>query len=243
MATQLDCKNCDNKFPSVMNIDGERKNLHGRKYCLECSPYKEWNRNKIHKFDPEPQKISYIKGVVDSDGSVFKSSSGSYQVSLGVRDKEYAQEFAENLSKVLDTDVKVHEFEEENGEILFNVQKGSKQLYKKLNNLETQDLKPKDYLRAYFDGDGSITKKGKNSYQLKLFSKDKDELKKVRKMLRELDIHTTALRSATQEQLDNSFTDLEKYYWLDITRKKEIKKFKEKIGFDIERKKEVIKNL
>lgn len=243
MVTELDCENCDNTFPSRITVDGERKRLDGRKYCLECSPYKEWNRNKLHKFDPDPQTLSYIKGVVDSDGSIFKSSAGAHTLSLGVRDKEYAQKFAEKLSKITDTDVKVNEFEEENGKIRFHVQKASKQLYEKLNKLETEDLKPKSYLRPYFDGDGSIYETGKNNYQLRLHSKNKDELKKIRSMLKELDIHSTALRSATQKDLDNSFTDLEEYHYLDFSKNDEIRKFKEKIGFEIKRKSEVIKDL
>lgn len=33
------CKRCDSQFPSTMIIDGVRRELHRRKFCLECNPY------------------------------------------------------------------------------------------------------------------------------------------------------------------------------------------------------------
>lgn len=33
------CRNCSKKFPNRATINGVRRNLHSRKFCLECSPY------------------------------------------------------------------------------------------------------------------------------------------------------------------------------------------------------------
>ncbi len=41
------CKNCGRKFPNYISINGERHNLHNRKYCLECSPFNQHNTKKI----------------------------------------------------------------------------------------------------------------------------------------------------------------------------------------------------
>jgi hypothetical protein len=43
----LTCKNCGKLFPITIKINGERKNLHNRKYCLECSPWGQHNTKKI----------------------------------------------------------------------------------------------------------------------------------------------------------------------------------------------------
>jgi hypothetical protein len=44
-----DCKNCGEYIPTWTKIDGERKNLSNRRYCLTCSPYGEHNTKQIHK--------------------------------------------------------------------------------------------------------------------------------------------------------------------------------------------------
>lgn len=35
------CKKCQNKFPNITKINGKRKFLHTRSYCLDCSPFGE----------------------------------------------------------------------------------------------------------------------------------------------------------------------------------------------------------
>ncbi|MCK9458534.1 MAG: HNH endonuclease [Proteobacteria bacterium] len=41
------CKLCKKKFPSKLKIDGKIRNLHNRKYCLECSPFGCGNTKKL----------------------------------------------------------------------------------------------------------------------------------------------------------------------------------------------------
>lgn len=41
------CKNCDKEFPNWTTIEGRRKNLSTRKYCLQCSPWGEHNTRKL----------------------------------------------------------------------------------------------------------------------------------------------------------------------------------------------------
>jgi hypothetical protein len=38
------CQNCNQKFPTWIKIDGKSRNLSTRKYCLECTPFKSFNR-------------------------------------------------------------------------------------------------------------------------------------------------------------------------------------------------------
>ena len=52
------CKKCDTKFPNYIKIEGKRRNLSSRYYCLKCSPFgtrklrknKEYDLNSICKF-------------------------------------------------------------------------------------------------------------------------------------------------------------------------------------------------
>lgn len=45
------CLKCTNEFPNRKVIEGKKRNLQNRKYCLECSPFGEHNTLKIH--DPK----------------------------------------------------------------------------------------------------------------------------------------------------------------------------------------------
>lgn len=42
------CKNCNVAFPFLINIDGKKRNLKNRKYCLICSPFGIHNTKKLH---------------------------------------------------------------------------------------------------------------------------------------------------------------------------------------------------
>ena len=37
------CQHCNKEFPTTMEIDGIKRNLQNRKFCIECSPYKGHN--------------------------------------------------------------------------------------------------------------------------------------------------------------------------------------------------------
>ena len=37
------CKKCEASFPNVLEIEGKNRNLSSRKFCLECSPFKQHN--------------------------------------------------------------------------------------------------------------------------------------------------------------------------------------------------------
>ncbi len=50
MATKI-CVKCKSEFSSIAIIDGKRKNLQNRNYCLECSPWGLHNTKKIDKLE------------------------------------------------------------------------------------------------------------------------------------------------------------------------------------------------
>ena len=43
------CKKCKTQFPFVVIIEGQKRNLGNRKYCLECSPFGKHNTKQIDK--------------------------------------------------------------------------------------------------------------------------------------------------------------------------------------------------
>lgn len=59
------CKNCNDRFPNSIKIEGVWKFINKRKYCLNCSPYKEHNTRKLeinieHKTCPACNKEKTI---------------------------------------------------------------------------------------------------------------------------------------------------------------------------------------
>lgn len=46
------CKKCKNKFPNSIKIDGKRRNLQKRRFCLDCSPHLAHNTRDLTKILP-----------------------------------------------------------------------------------------------------------------------------------------------------------------------------------------------
>jgi len=65
------CKKCGKKFPFLVVINGEKKNLCSRKYCLDCSPYGRHNTKKIDK-----KKVDTSKIPCDECGTFNKKQKG-----------------------------------------------------------------------------------------------------------------------------------------------------------------------
>ena len=43
------CRKCNQKFPLCMTIDGKHHNFQNRKFCLQCSPFKQHNTKQLDK--------------------------------------------------------------------------------------------------------------------------------------------------------------------------------------------------
>jgi hypothetical protein len=43
------CKKCEHPFPNRVLVDGKRRQVCRRKYCLECSPFGRNNRRQLHR--------------------------------------------------------------------------------------------------------------------------------------------------------------------------------------------------
>ena len=50
------CRKCENRFPNTKKIDGKKRYLNSRKFCLDCSPFGSRNTKP-----DDPSKKSYRK--------------------------------------------------------------------------------------------------------------------------------------------------------------------------------------
>lgn len=57
----LICEKCNKEFPIWITINGIKKNLNNRKYCLECSPWGKHNTRKIIINNETNSKIKICK--------------------------------------------------------------------------------------------------------------------------------------------------------------------------------------
>jgi hypothetical protein len=44
-----ECRKCGDYFPNHVKIEGKKRNLCKRKYCLKCSPFNKHNTKKIEE--------------------------------------------------------------------------------------------------------------------------------------------------------------------------------------------------
>jgi NAD-dependent SIR2 family protein deacetylase len=54
------CQSCKQEFPNWIVINGEKKNLSSRKYCLDCSPYNNHNTKQLNN-NIKPKQKRYCK--------------------------------------------------------------------------------------------------------------------------------------------------------------------------------------
>ena len=58
------CKQCGKRIPARMIVNGIRRNLKGRKYCFECSPFGQHNTTQLDGRKQKQCKAGY-KGKKD----------------------------------------------------------------------------------------------------------------------------------------------------------------------------------
>lgn len=55
------CKNCEKEFPLTIVIDGKKRILQHRKFCLTCSPFGQHNTRDITNPVKDPKHYTHIK--------------------------------------------------------------------------------------------------------------------------------------------------------------------------------------
>lgn len=66
------CKKCNKTFSKSMTIDGKKKNLQHRKYCLDCSPFNKHNTKSLEN-QPKIKKCELCNRAM-----VRKNERGKY---------------------------------------------------------------------------------------------------------------------------------------------------------------------
>ncbi|MEM2555213.1 MAG: LAGLIDADG family homing endonuclease [Nitrososphaerota archaeon] len=199
---------------------------------------------KINKFDRKPSReFAYIIGTIFGDGYIYFDGR-RYQIVLAVKDKEFAEEFGKCLTKVLGRKEPYKPFWSENRK-LWVIEVCSILLYKFLNR-PLEELKPyieysketvASFLKALFDGEGSIYKR-----VLMLYNTNIELLNYAKYLLKKFfDIDTTGPNLATKggelRHFPNRKTTktTKEYYYLYI-RVKSLLSFYKNVEFTIKRK-------
>lgn len=65
------CQKCGKDFPNWIKLNGERKNISKRKYCLDCSPFGMHNTRKIEKPRASAKK-AMLNLLKELDGEIDK---------------------------------------------------------------------------------------------------------------------------------------------------------------------------
>jgi intein-encoded DNA endonuclease-like protein len=201
---------------------------------------------RVNKFDGKPSpELAYINGVMLSDGCKYLDDR-AYRLKLGVKDKEFAEEFGRCLAKVLGRRKPYKPHWNEYRKVWVVVGCGI-QLYKFLDK-SLEELKPciehckecvSAFLRALFDGEGSMDE---HNRELVLYNTNKELLIYAKYLLKKyFDIDTTGPYLKTKKDSIKHFPNgkiaktNEDCYYIYI-RANSLLNFYKYIGFTIKRK-------
>jgi hypothetical protein len=84
------CLNCENQVPNLIWIDGKKRNLKNRKYCLQCSPFGQHNTKKIHDPNTLNNQCRICEKEYLGGHGKYKSICSSCRVSESRRNKKAA---------------------------------------------------------------------------------------------------------------------------------------------------------
>jgi intein-encoded DNA endonuclease-like protein len=198
------------------------------------------------------EDLAYVIGVKVGDGYVTKrrrvhkgycGNEGFAQIiGLHVKDKEFAEEFAKRLAKILRREPIKPRYERSSGSGYYVVEVQSKTLYELLKKpvdldrlrkyIEHCDRCIAAFLRGFADSEGSVEKNG----HILIYNTDYELLKYVKKLLRRLGIYCTGPRLHSQGDMTR------KDYYCIYIRTSSNKDFYKYIGFTIRRKQERLEN-
>jgi endogenous inhibitor of DNA gyrase (YacG/DUF329 family) len=189
------CENCKkefNKIPSM--IKKTKHNFCSMRCCYQQKDIEIYNRDFFEKIDTEEK--AYWLGFIFADGNI-NSVSNKVQITLAKKDKKHLEKFCNIFKR------KLEEFEQggvpHNGKIKTSVlyfvrcaicsRKMWNDLYDKgidpnktfKDNIEIFKYVPENllnhFIRGFFDGDGSISKRSKNDvsdiYSFKIVGTEK----------------------------------------------------------------------
>jgi intein-encoded DNA endonuclease-like protein len=211
-----------------------------------CNPF-----GKLNKFNEKPSpELTYIIGVILSDGYKYIGKKFQYNLRLAVNDREFAEKFAECLTKVLKKKKPYKPFFNRKTKrwivagcsvLLFGF---LNRMLKELKSIIEYDEKcVSAFLQALFDGEGyihvKITKRKKRR-QLCLYNTNRELLEYIQYLLRSFFNIDSTIHLARKKGLryfpNNKIgkSDKDEYYL--YIRTKGFLNFYKHVGFSIKRK-------
>lgn len=84
------CPKCGKVVPNRIKIDGKTYNLQRRKYCLDCSPFKQHNTKRLHiNKEPSPYSSKNYQNMTDEQKKAFnKKTSNNIKIRRHLRKKQ-----------------------------------------------------------------------------------------------------------------------------------------------------------
>lgn len=219
---------------------------------------------RSHSFPKEPKRYSpstdlaYLIGAVKGDGYIFQHrqkrgncTNTAYCIRLTAIDSEFVTQVREVMAKLVGRHSKIHSLRQHytslsSGSRIFCVQICDKGLYNVLNQpfskLEAYiKVYPADFLRGFFDAEGSAWIRSSKQPVVKYSNTDKKLLGYVRKLLVDLGIFPAKLYSEHYVYINGQRRQRPKtLYNLLIYRKASIRRFMRLVGSSIPRKRLVV---
>ncbi len=214
------------------------------------SPLGHWN---VFELKPS-RELAYVLGVMKGDGSrTSYKPQGKEEIRLSVRDADFASHFNGAIAQVLERErpnkVRLEAREDKDGAVFFRVRYSSIQLAEFLDrNLSSTrqfvEVHPADYLRGFFDSDGSSTpniERGRLYLRILGSNTNLETLNYVKKLL----LERFSIASSIYIDREAGYSSLvyhkvvikrKTLYRLSISRQDSVRAFAESIGFSIKRK-------
>jgi len=222
-----------------------------------------WFNNKVklmggkNFFEQKPStELSYLLGVMFGDGCLsINAKKCEYRIRLEAIDKDFVKRFAESLSKLLGKENAYPICKTKRG--MYSAESRSKDLYYFLKQIKenfsnikiyTEEF-PAEFIRGLADSEGCPGISAKRKFGVSIIvavSTNLALLEFTYSLLKRFEINSKIRRCRKKGETDSiinnrPITRTKDLYSLTISKKKDVLKFSESIGFYIERKQKKLK--
>lgn len=224
---------------------GISKNTVGNWLYLGDKPNTTYNYPVLY---PSPE-LSYVIGVCYGDGSAYSAKNRwgkykiikEYRIRLSAIDRDFVDEFNRCVSKVLGRSRYPVYFDKRKG--AYTITAYSRLLHDFLKEhlrkeKETIERYPADFVRGFFDSEGTISVRGKTIHEIKAYNTNKEVLTCIKNSLQTHFSINAILRRA---QPGKTSRCKKPYFELAISGQESMKKYCDFIGFTIARKMEKLR--
>ncbi len=209
------------------------------------------NQFTVPKPNLEPSyELSYLLGVLKGDACLYKSRNRRnkpwfiYMIQLGVRDKEFAEYFLDNLEKIFSRRVKIIQYYDDRNKLFYRVAMRSKIFYEWYVSKSEDEIfeigksYPSAFIKGVFDSEGNLSY-NKNYPLLRICSSNSRLIQEIQLWLKKFYdiISKISVRSSKEQVINGRLCMFKKdIYILKISNKRHIEAYFKHIGTSISRK-------